>query len=163
ITFTDSGADVPQLTTDDYGLNLPTLYIEPAGTGSFPNDTQKLWRMATGGTFALNFSGQLTRQLPWDATASQVKAALEELQGINRVSVAGRGIQSDPWIVTFDDHAGRDVPALTSDSVNLRNAPRYVTTTTPGGRNEVQRLWTDATGGTFDLHYGTSQETLAYN
>src|SRR5262249_26779913 len=60
ITFTDSGADVPQLTTDDYGLNLPTLYIEPAGTGSFLNNTQKLWTMATGGTFALNFSGQVT-------------------------------------------------------------------------------------------------------
>ncbi|MEQ8786495.1 MAG: Calx-beta domain-containing protein [Pirellulaceae bacterium] len=65
---------------------------------------------ATGGDFSLEFDGEETAQIDYDASASEVEAALEALNGITDVTVTEvAGAQA--WLVQFNDETG-DVPAL---------------------------------------------------
>lgn len=59
------------------------------------------------GTFQLEFRGEKTpgrtsaSALKWNATAADVKAALEALSTIDEVNVTGNGTNDSPWVVTF--------------------------------------------------------------
>ena len=66
------------------------------------------------GTWNLIFGGATTADIQWDASAADVKSALEALSAIDVVTVAGSGTSADPWIVTFsgDDVSGQSQPLL---------------------------------------------------
>lgn len=71
----------------------------PAGTSAVQTITVN--GLPTGGTFTLNFAGQITTPLAYNATASAVQAALEALPsfGTGNVAVTGPG----PFTVTWQN------------------------------------------------------------
>ena len=90
---------------------------------------QRVGVLATGGTFSLTFAGSTTPDLPFDASAEAVQAALNALPSISAgggsVKVTrfagGSQAQDDPfvyWLVTFRgaSFAGVTVSALTAAS-----------------------------------------------
>jgi hypothetical protein len=56
---------------------------------------------ATGGTFTLEFEGQETTALDFDATGAEIETALEALSNLAPADVAVAGIAGGPWTVTF--------------------------------------------------------------
>ncbi len=128
VEFRDPGGqDVAQMTADDSGLTGGTTTITTSIQGS------------DGGTFTLTFDGQTTSALAYNATASQVEAALEALPNITNVTVTGSGTSSDPWVVTFVDPGDQDVKQLTADDSNL-SGTTTITTVTEGRGNTVVDL-----------------------
>jgi len=93
----------------------------------------------TGGTYTLTFSGQTTAGIPFNATAAQVKAALEALSNVNvgDVNVAGGPHPGAPVVVTFvGQYLGDDVAQMTASGTGLTGgiSPAVsVATTTAGG------------------------------
>ena len=93
----------------------------------------------TGGTYTLTFSGQTTAGIPFNATAAQVKAALDALSNINPgdVVVTGGPHPGTPVVVTFaGQYMGDDQPQMTASAASLTGGTSpavTVTTTTPGG------------------------------
>jgi hypothetical protein len=93
----------------------------------------------TGGTYTLTWSGQTTAGIPYNATAAQVKAALEALSNINvgDVSVSGGPHPGTAVQVTFVGRfMGDDQPQMTASASGLTGGTSpavTVTTTTAGG------------------------------
>lgn len=92
----------------------------------------------TSGTFTLTYSGQTTAAIPYNATAAQVKTALEGLSNINPgdVDVTGGPLPGTAVSVTFKgQYIGTNVAAMTStDSLGGGSSPASaVSTTTAGG------------------------------
>jgi hypothetical protein len=93
---------------------------------------------ATGGTFTLGVSEvqcqegapQPTEPIPYDASASEVQAALEGLScdvGAGGVSVTGGPGGSSAYVVTFTgEHANERIPAMTADDTELSGAGAHV-------------------------------------
>ena len=130
---------------------------------------------ATGGSFQVNFGGQVTSAIPYNASAAALKSALEALSNIQSVDVAGTGTIADPWRVTFLDPGLQDVAPMTvqSGSSTLVMAATVSVTTENDGRAasasvpanaEVQAIYTNATAGHFTLTFnGQTSTSLAYN
>jgi hypothetical protein len=92
----------------------------------------------TGGTYTLTFSGQTTAAIPYNATAAQVKTALEALSNVNPgdVAVSGGPHPATAVVVTFGgQYLSDDVAQMTaSGSFTGGTSPAIaVTTTTAGG------------------------------
>lgn len=92
----------------------------------------------TGGTYTLTFSGQTTTAIPYNATAAQVKAALEALSNINvgDVTVTGGPHPGTAVVVTFvGQFMGDDQPQMTATgSLTGGSSPAVtIATTTAGG------------------------------
>ncbi len=69
---------------------------------------------ATGGTFRLALDGYVTASLAYNATASQVEAALEALGSVDNVTVTGNA--GGPWTVTFGGtQSGTNVSRMDGD------------------------------------------------
>jgi hypothetical protein len=56
---------------------------------------------ATEGTFTLTVAGKTTGNIPFDAEAEQVQAALEAKLGKGKVAVAGEALPANPLLLTF--------------------------------------------------------------
>jgi hypothetical protein len=92
----------------------------------------------TGGTYTLTWSGQTTAAIPYNATAAQVKTALEALSNINvgDVAVSGGPHPGTAIVVTFGgQYLGDDQPAMTATaSLTGGSTPAVaIATTTAGG------------------------------
>ncbi|MEU6016977.1 hypothetical protein ABZ826_23880 [Streptomyces sp. NPDC047515] len=93
----------------------------------------------TGGTYTLTFSGQTTAGIPFNATAAQVKAALEALSNINPgdVLVSGGPHPGTAVVVTFaGQYMGDDQPQMTASATGLTGGTTpavTVATSTAGG------------------------------
>ena len=93
----------------------------------------------TGGTYTLTFSGQTTAAIPYNATAAQVRTALEALSNIEDgdVTVAGGPHPGSPVTVKFTGgaHQGEDVAQMTATASLTGGTTPGVTiaTTTAGG------------------------------
>ncbi|WP_050513915.1 hypothetical protein [Streptomyces capuensis] len=93
----------------------------------------------TGGTYTLTFSGQTTAGIPYNATAAQVKTALEALSNINvgDVTVTGGPHPGTAIVVTFvGQYLGDDVAQMTASGASLTGGTSpavSVATTTAGG------------------------------
>jgi hypothetical protein len=114
LTFEEARGDVPNLRVNSTSTTVG-LSMEVGGHGGSVDGVHPLW-----GDFTLEFKGETTRPLPFDATAEEVEGALERLPTVGGVSVelvrAGRAIDSrgadfypdapaglfDYWLVTFD-------------------------------------------------------------
>jgi hypothetical protein len=78
------------------------------------------------GSFALSFDGLMSAHVPADATAGQVKAALESIPGVGIVNVARSVIGSGygfSWTIEFTTSAGSMAGRLAAISDNLISLP----------------------------------------
>ncbi|KAH7470624.1 Cell death abnormality protein 1 [Phytophthora ramorum] len=92
-----------------------------------------------GGDFALAFRGEVTSPLSYDATATQVAAALNALASIDDVvvtSTTGDVNGGGSWLVTFPGSAG-NVPTLELRDVYLQGESPTVTITKNQSGNEI--------------------------
>lgn len=100
----------------------------------------------TGGTFTLTFAAQTTAAIPFNAAASVVQTALNDLSSLDGVTVSG--VAGGPYTVTFPADMG-NVGQMTGNGAGLTGgtAPAVnVATTTPGVDPSVQAgVWMYAT------------------
>lgn len=126
------------------------LYAPYAGPTS-EVQTVTITGTPTGGTYTLTFSGQTTTAIPYNATAAQVKAALEALSNIaaGEVTVTGGPHPGTAMSVTFSGQfLGDDVAAMTASAASLT-----------GGTTPAVVIATPTAGGAATATDGT--ETLA--
>ena len=112
-----------------------------ARTTLTPSETQKVGITATGGTFKLSFEGQQTAAIPFNASAAQLKSALEALSNIEAGDVSvtggpGDSTGSSPYLVSFEGAwAGIQVREMSLDSSELTGPlvpPSFTASVTPG-------------------------------
>ncbi|MHC4716955.1 MAG: hypothetical protein ACYS5V_08300, partial [Planctomycetota bacterium] len=146
--------------------------------GSPTNEIQQLTMPAdvNGGTFRLKAEGWgWTADLPWNASAAVIEAALAHIAnvadptlGIDDIDVTGG---AGTWEVEFlNGLAGKNFAALVADGAKLqrRVTAAVVSTDRDGGdgggtpiANEIQRITLpdSVTGGTFTLQFDTYPAT----
>lgn len=118
--------------TEDAESLLGKLVVERLGV----NEVQKVVIKATGGTFKLTYSGQQTAAIKYNATAAEVRAALEALSNLEPGDVGvtggpGNETGSAPYVITFS--MGADVAQLTAQTtLTGGEAKAEVSTTTAG-------------------------------
>jgi len=140
------------------------------------NETQTIsLPLATGGSFTVDFGSTGTPEtIAWDATAADVKAALESLSSISAGDVnvtfdGTSGLPTDSIVIEFTGNlAGTDVDDLVTNSTNLQGDTADVTETKKGTKaiNEEQTVTITGspTGGTFTLTYGIETTgTMGYS
>lgn len=89
---------------------------------------------ATAGTVTITFQGSTTASIPFNATASQVQAALEALPNVNPGDITVTG---GPWpasmTLTFSgQYAGVNVTQITATPTGLTGGTVTIATTTAG-------------------------------
>lgn len=122
------------------GASRRIFCSSPVNTVAGVNEVQQitLGTSINSGVFQLVFDGKTTANIssPW--SAANVEAALEALSNIDGVTVTGAGIDSNPYVVTFDtgNVAARNVPQLSVIHDQLNHPPQTakVTTTTQGSK-----------------------------
>ncbi len=156
ITFNDPGyQDVSEITATDYFLFLESTVSTTTQGKENTNEVQELYNNASQGYFTITFDGQTTVLLAYNASAPDVETELENLSNITNVTVTGTGIESDPWIITFNDPGYQNVSEITAT----------VSATTQGNATkEVQMLYNDASQGSFTITFNSrTTGTLNYN
>ena len=130
--------------TDVFAGDVPCVNFENGTPGNPADDQRRCGRngtselqavsvTATGGTYTLTFDGQTTAAIAFDATATQLDAALEALPNIGSGDVTVAPPSAGTYNVTFANVLARqNVPEMTADSTNLTGGTASVSTTTPG-------------------------------
>jgi len=89
-----------QILSTSTSHNIPEkqlLYFSTSFTQITQTEIQQVVCDANGGNFRLNFNGQLTASIPFNAGLTQITNALQQLESINSVSVS--------WTYTFQTQA----------------------------------------------------------
>ncbi len=81
------------------------------------NEVQNLTNDGTGGTFNLDFDGEVTAEIAFDASAADLEAALEALSNIGGVNVTLNAAQD--WDIEFQSPGFEDVSLLVADDTNM--------------------------------------------
>jgi len=164
--------DVDEMTID--GTNLtpagtPTVITTVAGSsGQNEQQSVDLPRGAIGGTFTLDFEGQTTAPIAFDAMAVDVEAALEALANVDDVDVTGNA--GGPWVIDFVGDLVRDksISQMTADGANLQlgawiDTLEHGDAAAPQSERQVVTLPAAMNGGTFTLTFddGTTAATTA--
>lgn len=109
----------------------------PYKPGTQVNESYSL--VATGGSagdFTLNFEGETTAAIAWNATAADVVAALVLLSNIepNDISATGGPLPTTPVVITFKgQYADQNLPDLAVANENVTGGNAVITTTAGGG------------------------------
>ena len=119
------------------------------------NEVQSISHTGIGGTFTLTFGDETTAPIAWNATPAQLKAALEALDAITEVTVAGSGSSADPWLVTFVDPGEQNVQPLQIDAAGLLPVQHTLLAVT-GPLGDSLRLYDGTTFGPVDTGEVTS-------
>lgn len=106
----------------------------------------------TGGTFTLSFGGQTTAAIPYNATAAQVRTALEALStiGAGNVTTSGGPHPGSAVSVTFTGTlANTNVAQVTANSAGLTGGttPTVTVSTTTGGGTDTGSGGTETAKG----------------
>jgi hypothetical protein len=134
--------------------------LTPTGTPVNEVQTVTISGGPTGGSFFLDFGGAITPALPYNATASAVQTALQNLTPIGAGNVVVTGSAGGPYTVTFQGNlAATNVAQLTSsnDFTGGTSPNVSVVTTTGGSSGSTLNITDDTTGQrdvrafTFDL------------
>ena len=148
----------PQLTVPSNSLTNSTSVTSvittiqdgrPPVTGHNEIQTFQFDRVASVGTYSLNFDAQYTALLQYDATASDVQAALEAISTVGAGNVTVTGDRMAGFTVTFQGALQKEnVVSLETHSSTLTRyqaaTPTIVTYQQgSGGFNEVQKLTFD--------------------
>jgi hypothetical protein len=121
----------------DFGLAFRRGSIEVSGSGIGRRFTDGTYMTGdavysvtidptvSGGTFTLTYSAQTTAAIDFDATATEVQAALVALSNIGPgdIRVTGGPGNVDPFIVTFTGSLGEGPQTLTGTFTGLTAAP----------------------------------------
>lgn len=120
------------------------------------NEIQRISSYESSGTFTLTFDGQTTAAIAWDADAATIQAALEALSNIGAGNVS---VTEGPL-----DEFGTEVAVEFIGALAAADQPLITSSVGPyvDGENEVQRVTSDRTGGTFTLTFD-GQTTGAIN
>lgn len=118
----------------------------------------------TGGTFTLTFNGETTATIAYNASAANVKTALDALNGIDAVTCGGGALPGTPVTVTFSGDAVDDMAhnLMTADGTGLTGGTTpavAVTRTTPGNAGGDVRA-AGATGDTYIGHTAEAQRLI---
>jgi subtilisin-like proprotein convertase family protein len=137
-------------TTFDYRdiemyFRSPTTPGSQLGTPLTVNETQTLTITGgpAGGSFTLTFGAATTGNIPYNASAVQIQAALEALSTIGKNNVKVTGNAGGPFAVTFQgDLAATDVAPLVADSSGLTGgvSPNVGVAETTKGSTVVQNV-----------------------
>ena len=107
------------------------------GDGANAVRTLTITGAPTGGSFTLTYSAQTTAAIPYNATARQVKAALQALSNIGEldVEVTGGPFPATPIVVTFRRALGCQAITLTDTDTGLTGGttPAVTVTSTVAG------------------------------
>ena len=103
-------------------------------TGTAEVQTVTITGTPTGGTFTLNFNGQTTAGIAFNAAAAAVQSALEALSNLVPGDVTVTGSAGGPYTVTFTIAEG-NVPQLISNAAGLTggSSPGVTVATTTQG------------------------------
>jgi len=119
----------------------------PYAGGTAEVQTVTVTGVPTGGTFTLTYAGQTTAPIPFNATAAQLQAALENLPNLNPGDIVVTG--TAPYQVTFTSELG-NVGQMTASGAGLTGGTTpgvTVATTTPGAaQTPAAGVWGYATG-----------------
>lgn len=125
----------------EFGASVSAAVTEPEQT----NEVQRIEFLGTvsGGTFALTFDEQTTEAIDYDATATEVRSALEALSNINSGDVEVEAYEG-LYIVQFTgQYAGQDVPLISISSNSLLGVYNTIIT--------ANTIWEDS-GRTETVH-----------
>ena len=176
------GEDVPQIAADFGGLRKDasvTGRVTTLRNGKLKlpftarSEIQAISHDGTSGSFTLTFNGRTTGSIAHNATASQVKTALNGLSNVGgflqvSVSVSGAGTAAQPWTITFGKFDG-NVSQITANFSNLGksvSAAGSVNTLTEGSpsASESQRIFHDGSLGSFTLTFdGQETDAIAHD
>jgi DNA-binding beta-propeller fold protein YncE len=119
----------------EYGTEAG-VYPESTPVTLLPvNEVQSLTLLAEGGTFSLSFEGEPSPEVPFNASAAEIQAALEAIAAIGAGNVAVTGPAAGPFSIEFTGAlAATDVAELSPEPANLTGAKPSATvaTTSPG-------------------------------
>ncbi|KAF0187721.1 MAG: RHS repeat-associated core domain-containing protein, partial [Gammaproteobacteria bacterium] len=153
-----------RLTSEQWRSNsdpVPALSIATTAQGGAVNEVQRVGvtsTFLTGGTFTLNYNGQTTTAIAYNATAAQVQSALEALNNVAPGDVVVTKLQDSTsgqeWKLSFQGAlGGANLAQTTIDSTNvwaMGGKTKIEATDTQGssGGSEVQTVTlSNATGG----------------
>lgn len=128
---------------------LAEILITDLSPGSAVNEVQSVVLPSpSGGTWTLTFdfgTVETTTNIPWNASAEQVRNRLASLANIGdkaNVGVTGSGTTANPFLITFVGTLGaRDHNILVGNGDNFTgSATAFVTTVTNGTINEQQTI-----------------------
>ncbi|MCY2966524.1 MAG: hypothetical protein NT069_23315 [Planctomycetota bacterium] len=148
--------------------NSGTVQVNQFATGTNEVQTITLSGTPSAGSFALTFSGQTTAGIAYNATAADVKTALEALSNIGTggVTCGGGAFPGTNVTVTFSGNGLQCVNQLLM-TIDISGLKVGVNRTTPGvtGVAEVQRVTINGSpfGGTLTLTLGTTTSAIAWN
>jgi hypothetical protein len=122
---------------------------------------------ASGGTFTLSFRGKTTAAIPWNATATELKAALEAISTIGPGSVVVSGGPGGTTALTITFAGGlanTAVPAMAADNTELTPGGATATVTTEAGQTgfEICNTTDVCTAGTATGGGGGFGATMGY-
>jgi len=134
-TTVDAGKTVSVVGNTDAKFDTDETVVIAAGVDnvqrlSFPT-------LPEAGQFTLNFNGEVTGSLNWNATAAQIEAALEALSGIGagNVSVSGN-VQDGTVDVTLENDLGsapQNLLTVSANSLTSHEKTRIVTVADDSG------------------------------
>ena len=148
-----TGATSPQVSTSTTTTGASTAAVQTLSLSGTP----------TGGAFTLTFGGQTTTAIPFNATSTQVQAALVALSSIGpgNMICAGTALPAGPITMTFAGTLapGPQLPiALGTNSLTggTTPAPQFATQTAGQATATVQTLSVsnNPTAGSFTLTFG---------
>lgn len=152
------------VTFHDMG-NVPLLVVNTTNLTGLVDEVQTLTPSAvpTAGTFIINYRGESTAEIDFDADAADVQAALRLIPGLEAVTVADGPFADGAFTVTFP--AMGDVDALTvsdgetplTDTDDAAVTVAVAEDTKGIALDEVQTITASIvpTAGTFKINYGS--------
>lgn len=152
VNITDNADGSFTLTAETAGV--PFIVSILIGDGTNEKQVVSLVGNVTGGTFTLDFDGQETGNIAYDATANAVQTELEGLSNIEVGDVEVTGDNGGPWTIEFKGNlSDTDVAVLIADGSLLEST------------NEQQTVsLASCSGGTFTLDYeGDTTDPIAHN
>ena len=106
----DGTTNVPTQFVQSWSLNFTGRIATTTGVtpyrGGGTNNVQQVAINATGGTWILNWNGNVTAALPFDIDAATLQATIEAFPnvGVGNVTVTGGG--QTPFVITFQNLLG---------------------------------------------------------
>ncbi|CAM9800578.1 unnamed protein product [Ectocarpus sp. 6 AP-2014] len=116
-----------------------------------------------GGSFSVEFGGYTSGDLPYDASADGLKAALEALPGPGRVDVDKIVLENgrNEWLVTFRDLVG-DVELIAVDGSGLTGTSATITTTEVAAGSNSSLTGESPALAVEEMHSGRPSYTASY-
>lgn len=152
----DDGIVYPREPTNpNWQWGAPNLLENPGFEDSaLTSAAFKITVNATAGTYTVTLSAFGTSPaINWNAQEADVAIAIEAITGINDVTVAGDGSDSNPFVIEFLDPANTDLGTISIDSSGLTGLASPETITVGGAPSILP--WTRSFNPSNGLYHGT--------